>query len=111
MIPYTHTTSITTPISQMFWAACEGDTILVLSSTVSVMGTGHHVSPPITSLPIDELDSPSSWTKGNLCSNSRAEFTRLLFLVEAKGNADTTGPFSGRLGELRVVAAFPKAIR
>ena len=53
-----------------------------------------------------------SWVKGKLCSNSRSEFTELLFIVDEKGNGGnggTTGPFSGRLGE--PVAAFPSAIR
>ena len=53
-----------------------------------------------------------SWAKGNLCSNSRAEFTELLFIVDGKGNGGNGGtksPFSGRLGE--PVAAFPSAIR
>ena len=52
-----------------------------------------------------------SRVKGNVCSigNSSAEFTESLFVVDGKGNGDTTGPFSVRLGGS--LAAFPRAIR
>ena len=50
-----------------------------------------------------------SWTKGNPCSYSGVEFTDIVFLADAKCNADTAGPSSGRLCEL--VMAFPRATR
>ena len=52
------------------------------------------------------MDGPEP---GNLGSYSGTEFTEPVFLVDAKCNADTTGPFSGRLDEH--VKAFPRATR
>ena len=74
--------------------------------TGSVIGTDMSSSDHLLSSIISR-----SWAKSNPRSNSGAEFTawELLLIVDGKGNGDTTGPFSGRLGE--PVAAFPRAIR
>ena len=48
-----------------------------------------------------------SWTKGNLCSCSGTGFTELVFLVDAKCNADTTDLSSDHLDEH--FKSFPRA--